>query len=202
MAHYETNRQVIHLSKAKRCLDQAGHLYLHRISLTCVTNEKGGDQTDRDPSSRKQNGISARRASSIFRSTRISSQAGVTIAEIQDVMRRAEGGTAAGALFPQTRRSRLRNIAATSAISHGVDVDKFNAMFFAGLPADTAEYIQASSRIGKRHPCRPRALRSPRRTAAETGYVVETHDQFHRFLERMIPPPARSALGRPAQSAE
>jgi hypothetical protein len=28
MAHYETNRQVIHLSKAKRCSDQAGHLYL------------------------------------------------------------------------------------------------------------------------------------------------------------------------------
>jgi hypothetical protein len=27
MAHYETNRQVIHLSKAKRCLDQADHLY-------------------------------------------------------------------------------------------------------------------------------------------------------------------------------
>jgi hypothetical protein len=26
MAHYETNRQVIHLSKAKRCLGQADHL--------------------------------------------------------------------------------------------------------------------------------------------------------------------------------
>jgi hypothetical protein len=26
VAYYETNRQVIHLSKAKRCLDQADHL--------------------------------------------------------------------------------------------------------------------------------------------------------------------------------
>jgi hypothetical protein len=26
MAHYETNGQVIHLAKAKRCSDQAGHL--------------------------------------------------------------------------------------------------------------------------------------------------------------------------------
>jgi hypothetical protein len=26
MAYYETNRRVIHLSKAKRCLDQADHL--------------------------------------------------------------------------------------------------------------------------------------------------------------------------------
>ena len=30
MAYYETNRQVIHLSMAKRCLDQADHLY-HRL---------------------------------------------------------------------------------------------------------------------------------------------------------------------------
>ena len=27
MAYYETNRQVIHLSKAKRCSDQADHLF-------------------------------------------------------------------------------------------------------------------------------------------------------------------------------
>jgi hypothetical protein len=27
MAYYETNRQVIHLSKAKRCSDKAGHLW-------------------------------------------------------------------------------------------------------------------------------------------------------------------------------
>jgi hypothetical protein len=27
MAYYETNRRVIHLSKAKRCLDQADHFY-------------------------------------------------------------------------------------------------------------------------------------------------------------------------------
>ena len=40
---------------------------------------------------------------------------------------------------------------ATSAISHGADVDKLNAMFFAGLPSDIAEYIQASSRVGRTH---------------------------------------------------
>jgi hypothetical protein len=27
MAYYETNRQVIHLAKAKRCSDQADHLF-------------------------------------------------------------------------------------------------------------------------------------------------------------------------------
>ena len=77
---------------------------------------------------------------------------------------------------------------ATSAISHGVDVDKFNAMFFAGLPSDIAEYIQASSRVGRTHV--GFSLLVPTPHSRRDRYVVETHDQFHRFLERMIPPPA------------
>src|SRR3546814_8823204 len=56
---------------------------------------------------------------------------GVTIAEIQDVMEQAEGQGRTGAPFLPLSEA-LRNIVATSAISHGVDVDKFNAMFFAG----------------------------------------------------------------------
>src|SRR3546814_17309527 len=70
--------------------------------------------------------------------------------EIQDVMEQAEGQGRTGAPFLPLSEA-LRNIVATSAISHGVDVDKFNAMFFAGLPADIAEYIQASSRVGRNH---------------------------------------------------
>jgi superfamily II DNA/RNA helicase len=111
----------------------------------------------------------------------------VTIAEIQDVMRRAEGTVAPGQPYPPLGES-LRNIVATSAISHGVDVDKFNAMFFAGLPSDIAEYIQASSRVGRTHVGFSLLIPTPH--SRRDRYVVETHDQFHRFLERMIPPPA------------
>src|SRR3546814_17297360 len=107
----------------------------------------------------------------------------------RSVMRRAEGGTAAGAPVSELGEAH-RNIVATSAISHGVDVDKFNAMFFAGLPADIAEYIQASSRIGRTHVGFSILVPTPH--SRRDRYVVETHDQFHRFLERMIPPPARS----------
>jgi hypothetical protein len=32
MAYYETNRRVIHLSKAKRCLDQADHFCRRRLA--------------------------------------------------------------------------------------------------------------------------------------------------------------------------
>lgn len=42
-------------------------------------------------------------------------------------------------------------IAATSMISHGVDADRFNLMLFYGMPGNTAEYIQAYSRAGRKH---------------------------------------------------
>jgi len=40
-------------------------------------------------------------------------------------------------------------VIATSMISHGVDVDKFNFISFFGMPRNTAEYIQAYSRVGR-----------------------------------------------------
>lgn len=40
---------------------------------------------------------------------------------------------------------------ATSTISHGVDEDSFNVMYFFGIPNNNAEYIQAYSRTGRRH---------------------------------------------------
>lgn len=161
-------------------------LDLQRISLTYVTNKKGGDQiietlqaqVERD---QQEQGI----VDLPFGMDLISG--GVTVAEIQDIMQRAEGVTAAGQPYAPLGES-LRNIVATSAISHGVDVDKFNAMFFAGLPSDIAEYIQASSRVGRTHVGFSMLIPTPH--SRRDRYVVETHDQFHRFLERMIPPPA------------
>jgi Helicase conserved C-terminal domain len=156
----------------------AALLDLQRISLTYVTNKKGGDQiietlqtqVERD---QRGEGIGALP----FVTELISG--GVTIAEIQDVMRQAEASVAPGEAFPPLGES-LRNIVATSAISHGVDVDKFNAMFFAGLPSDIAEYIQASSRVGRTHV--GFSLLVPTPHSRRDRYVIETHDQFHRFL--------------------
>ena len=43
-------------------------------------------------------------------------------------------------------------IAATSFIGHGVDVERFNNMFFFGFPSRTFQYIKASNRVGRRVP--------------------------------------------------
>ena len=40
---------------------------------------------------------------------------------------------------------------ATSTISHGVDEDSFNIMYFFGMPNNNAVYIQAYSRTGRKH---------------------------------------------------
>jgi hypothetical protein len=42
-------------------------------------------------------------------------------------------------------------ILATSTISHGVDEDSFNLMYFFGMPNNNAEYIQAYSRTGRKY---------------------------------------------------
>ena len=57
-------------------------------------------------------------------------------------------------------------------------------MFFAGMPADIAEYIQASSRVGRTHVGTSVLIPTPQQR--RDRYVVEIHDIFHRFLERMI----------------
>jgi hypothetical protein len=164
----------------------ASLLDLLRISLTYVTNKKGGDQIIETLTAQVERDQTSDGIKDVPFVTDLIS-GGVTIAEIQDVMARAEGGPPPGSNFLPMGEA-LRNIVATSAISHGVDVDKFNAMFFAGLPADIAEYIQASSRVGRTHVGFSMFVPTPH--SRRDRYVVETHDQFHRFLERMIPPPA------------
>ncbi|MFZ2058251.1 MAG: helicase-related protein [Acidimicrobiales bacterium] len=46
---------------------------------------------------------------------------------------------------------RLHLIAASSMLSHGVDIDRLNVMVMLGLPLATAEFIQTTSRVGRLH---------------------------------------------------
>ena len=161
-------------------------LDLMRISLTYVTNKKGGDQVI-DTFREEVSNAHRRKARTLTQLHTQLISGGVDVARIQQIMREAEGSYGPGDNFPVLEQS-LRNIVATSAISHGVDVDKFNAMFFAGMPNDIAEFIQASSRVGRAHTGFSLLIPTPH--VRRDRYIVETHDVFHRFLERMIAPPA------------
>lgn len=158
---------------------------LHRIALTYVTNKKGGDQImdALDTAVRQRHRISHQPLDQFI--NRLIS-GGIDIKEIQEVMKQAEEANP-HLPYPDIVNT-LRSVVATSAISHGVDVDRFNSMFFAGLPSDIAEYIQASSRVGRTHVGFVMLIPTPQ--SRRDRYVVETHDIFHRFLERMIAPPA------------
>ena len=158
---------------------------LHRIALAYVTNKKGGDQVmDALASAVKQQHRLSHQVLEKFESSLISG--GIDMKEIQEIMEEAEKANP-DKEYEDLQRL-LRSIVATSAISHGVDVDRFNSMFFAGLPSDIAEYIQASSRVGRTHVGFVVLVPTPQ--SRRDRYVVETHDIFHRFLERMIAPPA------------
>jgi hypothetical protein len=46
---------------------------------------------------------------------------------------------------------RLHVIAASSMLSHGVDVSRLNVMTMLGIPLTTAEFIQTTARVGRNH---------------------------------------------------
>jgi hypothetical protein len=48
--------------------------------------------------------------------------------------------------------NRLHILTASSMMSHGVDIDRLNVMVMLGLPLATAEFIQATARVGRRYP--------------------------------------------------
>ncbi len=159
---------------------------LHRIALTYVTNKKGGDQViDTERAQFEKLHRADGYNDQLLRSELISGA--VSAADIQEVVRRAETRVKINEPFPNLNET-LRSVIATSAISHGVDVEEFNAMFFAGIPSDIAEYIQASSRVGRTHVGFSLLVPVPQRY--RDRFVFEIHDIFHRFLERMIMPAA------------
>ncbi len=168
---------------------------LHRIALTYVTNKKGGDQVIDTEKVQFEKLHGANGYPSAVLTSELLSGA-VSAAGIQDIVRRAEKRVAVNAEFPDPNET-LRSVIATSAISHGVDVEEFNAMFFAGMPSDIAEYIQASSRVGRTHVGFSLLVPVPQRP--RDRFVLEVFDIFHRFLERMILP---AAVDRWAEKAQ
>lgn len=75
-------------------------------------------------------------------------------------------------------------VIATSMISHGVDVDKLNFMVFMGMPHNTAEYIQASSRVGRAYPGLAFVIFNPTRERDQSYFKFFT--KFHEYKDLLV----------------
>lgn len=97
---------------------------------------------------------------------------------------------------------RIHVVTASSMMSHGVDVDRLNVMIVLGLPLTTAEFIQATARVGRKWPALVFVIHKIGRERDASVYrsfekFVEQGDRFvepipitgrsRRVLERTLP---------------
>jgi ATP-dependent helicase YprA (DUF1998 family) len=85
-----------------------------------------------------------------------------------------------------TEEGYLDATVATNVISHGVDVERFNLMIMDSIPEETADYIQASSRSGRRHVGLVLAVLPSYSFRASSIY--HRFKEYHEHLERLVSP--------------
>ncbi|MER6143085.1 helicase-related protein [Streptomyces sparsogenes] len=94
----------------------------------------------------------------------------------------------------ERRDGEIDTVVATSMVSHGVDIDRLNLMLFNGMPKSMAEYIQASSRVGRTYHGLVFMLFNPFRERDRSHYRY--HGKFHEYLDRMVEPVAINRWSR------
>lgn len=118
-----------------------------------------------------RDGLKARRADAL---TELSSRANASdiSRRLKDIERRLPSPEALDVLL------------ATNMISVGVDVDRLGLMAVMGQPQTTAEYIQATSRVGRQHPGLVAVMLNSTRSRDRSHY--EDFQNFHSALYREV----------------
>jgi Lhr-like helicase len=81
---------------------------------------------------------------------------------------------------------RLHLIAASSMMSHGVDIDRLNVMIMLAFPLGVAEFIQATARVGRRWP--GLVIVVPKMTRERDASVYRAFPQFVSHGDRFVEP--------------
>lgn len=81
---------------------------------------------------------------------------------------------------------RLHLIAASSMMSHGVDIDRLNIMLMLAFPLGVAEFIQATARVGRRWPAL--VIVVPKMSRERDASVYRAFPQFVSHGDRFVEP--------------
>jgi hypothetical protein len=89
---------------------------------------------------------------------------------------------------------RVHLVAASSMLSHGVDIIRLNVLVMLGLPLSTAEFIQTTSRVGRAHPGLVIVMHKIGRE--RDAAVYRTFPSFVAHADRLIDPVPITAKSR------
>jgi hypothetical protein len=174
-------------------LDEAalnGLVFLYELLLTYVLTRKGSDQVAEAIESRVKKDLRelAPRHGELLVDT---FNGGVSEAEMSTAVQRISD-----ARPDSPPEQRLRGIVATNVIGHGMDVDRFNIILFAGFPRLVAEYIQASARVGRRFPGISVFVATPQ--SERDRSIFDRFVKFHEYVDRLVDPSAITRWPEPA----
>lgn len=162
--------------------------FFYEIILTYVLTRKGGDQVGEAIDTRVRRDVEMEAGGGLrvetFNSNVDMPRMIATMEEIENV----EPATPVD--------ERVRGVVATNIISHGVDVDRFNIMVFAGLPRQFAEYIQASARVGRQIPGIAVLVVTPQ--SERDRSVFDRFDKCHQYVDRLVEPVPINRWSEPA----
>jgi hypothetical protein len=157
-------------------------IFFYELPLTYVLTRKGSDQVAEAIESRVKKDLqdlSPQHGELLVDMF----NGGVDVSEMTAAMQRISSATPEG-----DPAERIRGLVATSIIGHGVDVDRFNIIVFAGFTRLVAEYIQASARVGRTYPGISIFVAAPQNERDRS--VFDRFAKFHEYLDRLVDPSA------------